>query len=377
MRTTHQLHRLCVVFGFVMCFGACDRDDGIRVYRSPKDQMTSVSDTPSSPHTTMTSTTRSNEQPGKLQWAVPTGWTEQPGDSPMRYATLTDQRTTPPTEITVTRLGTKSGSLLANVNRWRGQLGLPPTDETGLAHMTHSLERSAMPATIVNIAAPASDTDSPQRMLAAVFAQPDATWFFKLSNTSAIVEAAEPDFLALCRSIHLEPAASAPPSSPSSAIPNMMPGMGDGPPELTQPQNAGPLTFVVPEGWKQDPSPRMARIATLLIDDAPSTELAISRFPGDVGGELANVNRWRNQLGLPPIATLGAQEATTVTIGNHPARVYRFAALTGNENASAMFVALLPMHDETWFFKLTGPVSSVDAQRTRFEAFINSVSFTR
>ena len=67
---------------------------------------------------------------GALKWALPKGWTETPG-SGMRYATLT-----PPgagkVEMSVVVLPGAAGGELANVNRWRGQIGLPPLDEAAL-----------------------------------------------------------------------------------------------------------------------------------------------------------------------------------------------------------------------------------------------------
>jgi hypothetical protein len=44
------------------------------------------------------------------------------------------------------------------------------------------------------------------------------------------------------------------------------------------------------------------RLATYIAPDpAGPVEIAVTRFGGRVGGELANINRWRGQLGLPPI----------------------------------------------------------------------------
>ena len=40
-------------------------------------------------------------------------------------------------------------------------------------------------------------------------------------------------------------------------------------------------------------------------------EVAITAFPGDVGGVLANVNRWRGQAGLAPVDEAGLGQATT------------------------------------------------------------------
>ena len=46
------------------------------------------------------------------------------------------------------------------------------------------------------------------------------------------------------------------------------------------------------------------RRATFLVKgaDGQSAEIAVSVFPGDVGGLMANINRWRGQIGLGPVA---------------------------------------------------------------------------
>ena len=52
--------------------------------------------------------------------------------------------------------------------------------------------------------------------------------------------------------------------------------------------------------------------ATLRIEakNRPSVDLIVTKFPGDVGGVLANVNRWRKQIGLQPIGDDELDKAT-------------------------------------------------------------------
>ncbi len=45
-------------------------------------------------------------------------------------------------------------------------------------------------------------------------------------------------------------------------------------------------------------------------------EVAITAFPGDVGGVLANVNRWRGQAGLAPVDDAGLGQATSALDAN-------------------------------------------------------------
>ncbi len=51
----------------------------------------------------------------------------------MRLATYIAPDVSGPVEIAVTRFGGRVGGVLANVNRWRGQMELPPIEESDLA----------------------------------------------------------------------------------------------------------------------------------------------------------------------------------------------------------------------------------------------------
>ena len=62
---------------------------------------------------------------GKPIWELPEGWTDG-GERTMRFATLLMNAETPPLEMSISNLG-PGQERLANVNRWRGQLGLKPT----------------------------------------------------------------------------------------------------------------------------------------------------------------------------------------------------------------------------------------------------------
>lgn len=74
------------------------------------------------------------------------------------------------------------------------------------------------------------------------------------------------------------------------------------PPEQAEAAAPSEQPWTTPESWSESPDVPSMRLATLVIDDESGpVEVAISRFAGDVGGMLANVNRWRGQVGLPPV----------------------------------------------------------------------------
>ena len=57
------------------------------------------------------------------------------------------------------------------------------------------------------------------------------------------------------------------------------------------------ISWQVPDGWTQKQGSSEFRFAQ--IDAGDNLTVVVSRFPGDVGGTLANVNRWRAQLRAP------------------------------------------------------------------------------
>ena len=81
----------------------------------------------------------------------------------------------------------------------------------------------------------------------------------------------------------------------------------------------GDLVWTAPASWQSRPASAM-RKATFIIPGASAAEqaeLAVTAFPGDVGGNLANVNRWRGQIQLPPIDAAALPAALThLDIGN-------------------------------------------------------------
>jgi hypothetical protein len=91
---------------------------------------------------------------GKPQWTLPEGWHESPGPAP-RHATITATVDGKPLETTVTMLPNAS-DVLQNVNRWRGQLSLPPITADQLPGETSEIAVDGTKATLVNLLGRAS-----------------------------------------------------------------------------------------------------------------------------------------------------------------------------------------------------------------------------
>jgi len=313
----------------------------------------------------------------ELTWTAPAHWTSKAASS-MRKATYVVPGAGGATaELAITAFPGDVGGDLANVNRWRGQLGLPPIAAAELPAALARSESHGLAVAVVDLVNPAAP--NAPRMLGSIVPFEDSTWFFKLTGPDALVAAEKPNYLAFVQSIQATaapamPAPADPHVAPVASVARPLPAPADmaGPPVTTA---AGPgLSWTAPADWQSKPASAM-RKATYLVPLAGggTAELAVTAFPGDVGGELANVNRWRGQLQLPPLAEADLAGAVT-RLASHGLN-FTITDFTGTTAAGAqrMLGAMAPFGGATWFFKLTGPDAAVAAQKPAFLAFLQTV----
>ena len=135
-----------------------------------------------------------------LKWSLPKGWTSAPGDG-MRFATFKapiDGKL----EATVVVLPGPAGGELANVNRWRGQIALPPLDEPGLVKARTAMKTKAGSLNVYDFS---SEGKAKSRMVAGYISTPDGnTWFLKMTGDAGPVAKAKPDFMHILESLHLD-----------------------------------------------------------------------------------------------------------------------------------------------------------------------------
>jgi hypothetical protein len=85
-------------------------------------------------------------------------------------------------------------------------------------------------------------------------------------------------------------------SPPSATTANMqvLPGMA------SAAEAAGEVGYITPGTWQELPASGIRKANFNITGTSSSAEVTILTFPGDVGGQLANINRWRGQIGLSP-----------------------------------------------------------------------------
>jgi hypothetical protein len=140
------------------------------------------------------------------------------------------------------------------------------------------------------------------------------------------------------------------------------------------------LAYSLPEGWSETAPGRM--VMTAFQAGTPPeavADVAISAFPGDVGGQLANVNRWRRQVGLGPVAEEALQGfITNLQVGGLDAWQVDLTGPEGQgpDGTTARVVVTAVAHGgQTWFVKMTGTDGAVEAQLPRYQAFVQSLHF--
>lgn len=138
-----------------------------------------------------------------------------------------------------------------------------------------------------------------------------------------------------------------------------------------------PFHFDAPVTWEEQP-PSTMRLASYLVPGAsvPAADFSIIALPGSAGGSLANVNRWRGQISLPPLnPTELAESAVAIDSGHYRYQVFEMVSeepiLEGDHRARV--IAAILDHDGTaWFFKLTGEDAAVAAEREAFIGLLES-----
>ncbi len=139
------------------------------------------------------------------------------------------------------------------------------------------------------------------------------------------------------------------------------------------PTGSNSLVWTAPTHWTVKQASAMRKGSFAIKDGDTEADMAITAFPGDTGGLLANLNRWRGQVSLPPLAE-NQLEANRehLDIGSLHIDLVDFAG-TANGVPTRIIGAVVPLEGETWFFKLTGPDALVAGEKAAFHEFIRTV----
>ena len=173
-------------FSFIIC--SCDENKHVKSYRLPKTSF-NIS---------------KNEAPKDIQksingisWDLPQNWVPSDGHS-MRLASFDVPFSRGIGDLSIVSLGSESGGLTANVNRWRKQIDLGPISESEIK--TESIVGQSKSGSF-RLFRLVNDSSQDKAILAAVLPMQGTTLFIKLTASQQGIIELETIFTQFCSSI--------------------------------------------------------------------------------------------------------------------------------------------------------------------------------
>lgn len=186
--------RLSASLAALALLASC-REAKVEHYRVPKEVPAAA--TAATPDDTMASATVPTGSE-VFTWTAPAAWTPK-APSPMRKGSYAVPGSAGEADFSITAFPGDTGGLLANVNRWRGQVALPAIGGAELEASLQHLDANGLHFDVVDFLGNAGG--APTRVIGAIVSRPGETWFFKLTGPDATVAAAKGDFLAFLQTV--------------------------------------------------------------------------------------------------------------------------------------------------------------------------------
>jgi hypothetical protein len=261
----------------------------------------------------------------KPSWTLPAGWKELPG-SEFRFATIQLAESSAdgkPLEIAVSSAG---GSVLDNVNRWRGQVGLKNIAEDELAKTTEGIKVGDHAGTFVRLVG----TSSSGGMGGGPFA----------------------------------------PFAGRAAVPPVGKGADGG----NAPDK--PIVYDAPKEWTAGALNQFRKASFTVSDGERKAEITVIDLEPGSGDFLANVNRWREQVGLPHVAAASlASSATKIDAFGVQGDYVELIGPGAVAQSKTILGVMAAAGGRVWFVKLLGDSELAAREKPRFEAFVRSLKF--
>jgi len=312
----------------------------------------------------------------QIQYALPTGWREEAPDglSLAKFSIAGGKA-----QLSVMTFAGEGTGPLELVNVVRQTAKLPALTENQLAPLVQSATIGGEKGSLIDVsAATKSATNSTAGgLMVALTAHAGLTWFFKLSGDAAVLTEQKPAFMGFLVSLTFTGPALPPPSGLVAREPGVVnPPLQGSTPAPIESANAQPA-WDIPAGWRQVPPTQMLLAKFTIANTSGAADVTVSKFPGEVGGLLPNVNRWRGQVGLEPIEPTGLSQSTSSL--DVPSGKATLVDVNGTEPKNGKETRLVgviwPRNGETWFYKMTGNLRVVADQKDTFIKFVQSVRY--
>jgi hypothetical protein len=314
-----------------------------------------------------------------LQYNLPAGW-EKKAPTQLRVASFGVSQDGKQADVSVIPLAGTAGADPANVNRWRGQVGLGALPEPDVAKLAEKVTVGEQPADLYDLAGTAPGSGAAERILGVILHRDDTAWFFKMTGEAGLVEQQKTAFILFLKSVQFGAAAAAPATMDLNQLPPSHPPIdGMTPAASTAGAAAGDKpNWTVPTGWQEGPLAQFL-VAKYVITGADGAQAAVnvSSLSGDGGGLLPNVNRWRKQLGIEPVTDADLANLPAIDATGVKATLVELSGMDGRTGKPARLIGVvLPLGGQTWFYKLMGDATVVVQQKDALIQFVQSAKYS-
>lgn len=311
----------------------------------------------------------------KSRWVVPAGWEEQPAEK-MRVASFhIHGENNREADVAVIPFPGLGGTDLQFVNLWRQQLKLAPITQDELASQMEEVAIGDSSGKLFDLAAaePRGESGQPERIMVAVLPHEGTTWFFKMAGDGLLVTKEKPAFVQFLKSFSLVEAAKIAKTMAASQRGPM--ARAEPPPEPEEPPKLP--EWEVPSGWKPQPPPNDVVLKSFALADVEGgkADLTITVLGGVAGGLLANVNRWRGQIGLPDVDEAELAKLIRPLDGKEGSAT--LVDMTGERNGlkTRIIGAAVPKRGHTWFYKIMGSEKVAEQEKAAFLKFLQTARY--
>jgi hypothetical protein len=348
---------ICVGAIFFSTVG-CKDNSKITIYRVPKETKPQMADQVSA----------TGDAGVIVRWKAPSDWEEQPATGFRKGSFIIRDPDGRTADISVVSFPESAGGLLANVNRWRAQLKLAPVNEIDQSITRLSIEGHQIFFVDIVSDEPVLDGGLKSRVLGGILGTGGETWFFKMSGEDKLVASQRAAFRQFLATLEIGRGVATTATSTNAPAP----------PSIEAPEKA-PLQYAIPVGWQEQPLSSM-RVGSFKVSgrNGKEADVSVVSLPGVAGGDLANVNRWRDQLKLSPIdANALVQSAEHIKVNGHDFLVVDLvseSSISEQHDKVRILAAILNENDHSWFVKMTGEDQLVASQKTAFVGFLRSLA---
>ncbi|MBA4148387.1 MAG: hypothetical protein H0X66_09755 [Verrucomicrobia bacterium] len=340
----------------------CGKEE-INVYTAPKDSAAPPAYSAAESRTSPNNAAITAPPKPHVTWKTPADW-EDLAPTSMRVGNFSITEGEQKAEMAILPFPGSVGGELENVNRWRGEVALDPVTDK---------ELEVEEVTIGPVTGKLYDLIGPKFSTVAAILEKDGTsWFFKMRGDKELVAKNKRVLVDFLKTIEF-----AAPEKQQAHI-AIAPYAEEEDEDDNSGQDQGPK-WQTPAHWKEGPPKQMVvKNWDIAGADNKTANIAISSFPGEVGGVVQNVNRWRGQIGLPPMTENEIRDAIKVMETSDGQSEALYVDFTGKDRSgqpTRMISAIVPQGGDTWFYKILGDIAVIEREKTAFLKLVQTANY--